>query len=239
MQTNIDKFKYMTTSIISTYYNGINKLKTSDKCKIITPSSCNNFDNFMIYFYDYLKQFHFKNITYEQSNKILLHLVNNHENIKKCLNTINYIIRESEINQNGGFIFNTYDTVYTKILSIIDIIISLIGFFPTSFIHDMIGSYQLISLFIYLSKDNYMFAFYSFITLIPGIGTIVGTSLKIIHLIIKYIYDKKQENIQHEILNQTEQIKILNKMMTNYDPNHIYTKYESLNSIENEDLLIK
>lgn len=235
-------FSHMTTSILLTYYNSIQKLKKQ-------TNTHETHHNFMIFFYNYLKQ-HFSNITFKYSNAILLSLAKNHCHVKRLLKIMNLINKEIKP-LKGGFLYNTYDTPYTKILNIVDVIIAILGLFPLQFVtanlqniidpqhlQNIIGPYQLISLFLNLSRGDYMFAFYSFISLIPGIGSIIGSSLKIMHIIIRYIFEKERNKVQHNYLNDIEQMKIINKMVVDYDPTYKYTKYESLNSIENEDLII-
>ena len=77
----------------------------------------------MTFFYNYLKQNHFSNITYEYSNDILLNLIKNHSHIKHLLKTMNVINKEIKKDHlppmKGGFLYNTYDTPYTKILNLV------------------------------------------------------------------------------------------------------------------------
>jgi hypothetical protein len=230
----MEKFNAITSDILTTYYANIQILK---KCNA-------DYDNFIRFFHNYLLT-HFPNITFNMSKKILLLLINNHTYIKKYLNLMNYTFKKCNRSftvQTGGFLFNTYDTIYTKVLNIIDVTIAAISIFPTQFISDdlqsIVGPYQLISLFLNLSRGDYMLAFYSFISLIPGLGSIIGGSLKIMHMIIRYMYEKEQDKIKHKYLDEVEQIRIIHKMIANYDPTYKYTKYESLNSLENEELLM-
>jgi hypothetical protein len=89
-----------------------------------------------------------------------------------------------------------------------------------------------------LGCGDYMYAFYLFISLIPGISSIVGGSLKIMHAIVRYIFEKEQDKVKHKYLDNLEAIRTIHKNVANYDPMYKYTKFESLDSIENEELLI-
>lgn len=107
----------------------------------------------------------------------------------------------TQFNQSGGFFYNKYDNKYMKTLSIIDFLFDIINLIPNQMITSTTDfvtmPYAISSLLLNLFRGDYDFAFYSFLSIIPGVGGILGTSGKIIHKIIRYIINsKKVENVE-------------------------------------------
>lgn len=97
-----------------------------------------------------------------------------------------------EINiQSGGFLYNNHDNKYIKAFSIIDFLIDIYNLIPNKLLshnNNIISTpFNFISIFINLLRGEYDYAFYNMIGLIPGIGSIMSSSIKIVHRIIRYI----------------------------------------------------
>ncbi len=232
----INKFKYIITHILSHYLKSIYVLKKYIiKNKLSKLETSKLYVNYSYYFNKIVSKV-FKNISIIKSNEILILLLNNHTQIKSVLNKFNNIIQQS-----GGFFYNKYDSVFTKILNIFDVIIDLLTLVPntifTTSLNHILGPFQLIAMFLNLSRGDYMLSFFSFISMIPGIGTIVGPSLKLISRLVEFIHNKnvtyQQEKEIDNVLNMRHMYKL-----EDFDPLRKYTKWSSLNDIENEDLII-
>jgi hypothetical protein len=85
-------------------------------------------------------------------------------------------------------------------------------------------------------RGDFVLAFYSCLSLIPGIGNVISSGSKIIYKLINYIIDKIQSAKQIKRLEDLEVGKFI-YTLNNYDPTINYIQ-ESLHSIDNEDLLI-
>ena len=96
--------------------------------------------------------------------------------------------------QNGGFLYNKYDNRYVKTLASIDFIFDVISLIPENMLtknyNNIYFPYGVTSLLINLFKGDLDFAFYSFISLIPGVGSMVAASAKIVHRILRYILNR-------------------------------------------------
>lgn len=188
------------------------------------------FQSYFNYLHNYIKKYHYKNITTEESNNIIYLLLNNYKNIKKIIKIID------THKQQGGFIYNKYDSIYTKILNMVDVIMSwastLIG-------SNILQPYFIVSTFMNLTRKEYMLAFYSVISMISYLGMLIGSSLKTIHYFYNYIMTYR--NTQKELIknNEREMMIELNKILVNYNPSKIYVQSEPLESAINETLLIK
>ena len=215
------------------YYNSIKILKKSNK-------NNKDFDlmaiNYLHFFHQestkIFSQYHTK-IKFKHTKKILFLLIDHHYQIKKIFDTISH-----KLNMSGGFFYGEYDSVYTKILNILDIIIDFMSIVPTNniFQPEIIAPLQIFSTVSNAMRGDFILAFYSFLTLIPGVGNIVGAGSKIIYKLINYIIEKIQSKKQIKRLEDLEVGKSI-YTFTNYDPTINYIQ-ESLESIDNEDLLI-
>jgi hypothetical protein len=246
---NDQKCVFIFANIIYLYYDNVKILKQYylDNKKIN-----NKLQNFLIYFHnsinDILKFYDVQyEITLDETHTILNVLLQNHIFIKRNINKIHKIHincinklnnNANLVEQNGGFFYNKYDSIFTKILNVVDILIDFISILPKHilFDNDIIAPFQIFSGVSNLMRGNFVFAFYSFITLIPGIGNTVGAGSKIIYRLIDYIYNRIYEKKQIIQLNNIENMKKIYKL-SNFDPIKNYIN-ENLNDIENEDLLI-
>ena len=232
MDHHYNTFIQITTKILILYYNNIYIFKNSNK----------SINNFLYFFYiELTKIFKYYNkiIIFDQTIDILLLLIKYHYNILNLFNQIdNKLYMSSFSQQNAGFFYGEYDSVYTKILNILDIIIDFISIVPTNNIFQpgIIAPFQIFSIISNAMRGDYVLAFYSCLTLIPGIGNVIGAGSKIIYKLINYIIDKIQSSKQIKRLEDLEFGKYIYKL-NNYDPTINYVQ-ESLNSIDNEDLLI-
>lgn len=232
----INKFKYILTYILSHYFKSIYVLKKHIiKHKLSKLDTSKLYVNYSYYFNKIVSKV-FKNISIIKSNEILMLLLNNHTQIKSVINKFNKVIQQS-----GGFLYSKYDSIFTKILNIFDVIIDLLTLVPntifTTSLNHILGPFQLIAMFLNLSRGDYMLSFFSFISMIPGIGTIVGPSLKLISRLVEFIHKKnvsyQQEKEIDNVLNMRNMYKY-----EDFNPLRKYTKWSPLNDIENEDLII-
>ena len=117
----INKFKYIITHILSHYLKSIYVLKKYIiKNKLSKLETSKLYVNYSYYFNKIVSKV-FKNISIVKSNEILILLLNNHTHIKSVINKFNKV--NKVIHQNGGFIYNKYDSLFTKILNIFDILL--------------------------------------------------------------------------------------------------------------------
>ena len=111
--------------------------------------------------------------------------------IEKLMGKIDYEVFGK---QNGGFLYNKYDNRYVKTLASIDFIFDIISLIPENMLtknyNNIYFPYGVTSLLINLFKGDLDFAFYSFISLIPGVGSMVAASAKIVHRILRYILNR-------------------------------------------------
>tara|TARA_Y100000589_G_C27070503_1_gene595181 strand:- start:176 stop:889 length:714 start_codon:yes stop_codon:yes gene_type:complete len=131
------------------------------------------------------------------SNKSIYNMLEiylkNKSNLNKILNAKSYIYKTIDENyeMKGGFLSNEYDNKFTKMLNLIDFLLDIIKFIPNNILTSnnlYVGlPYGIISILLNLFRNNYDFAFYSFIGVIPGLGNLIGASMKIIHRIINFI----------------------------------------------------
>lgn len=248
----MNEFKLLSCSILLLYYNSIYKFKKiyilNKRHKLLDTSRL--VSNYLYYFHNNINILFGKvNITVNINNtiNILISLLKNHKHIKKLFNYFNNISNkcskslQKNKKQNGGFFYNKFDSVFTKILNVVDIIFDVITIIPnhvlTTSLHHIAGPYQFISSFTNLARGNYLLAFFSFIGIIPGIGPVVGSSLKLIHHIVTYILDKIYVAKENIYLEDIESMRYVYKL-DEFDPLKKYTPYESLDSIENEELLL-
>ena len=228
MDHHYNTFINITTKILILYYNNIFVYKNSNQSTI----------NFLYFFHIELTKlfnYHYKTIHLNQTIDILLLLIKYHHNI---LNLFNQIGDKLELELKGGFFYGEYDSLYTKILNILDIIIDFISIVPTNniFQPEIIAPFQIFSMISNAMRGDFVLAFYSCLTLIPGVGNVVGAGSKIIYKLINYIVEKLQNDKQIKKLENIEIGREIHKL-TNYDPTINYIQ-ESLESIDNEDLLI-
>ena len=148
-------------------------------------------------------------------------------------------------NQKGGFFFNKYDNKYMKSITIIDFLLDIINLIPNQIIsnnHKFITMpYAITSLLLNLFRGDYDFAFYSFLGLIPGIGSVLASSSKIIHRIIRFsINSKKIYDIEnyykqilaarriHEFIKDENYDKLDNPYIGSFENNFNYNEIEDL-----------
>ena len=243
--THISEFKLLISSILLLYYNSINKFKKTKSLNKVKIS------NYVYYFHDNLKilfQPYDIKISINETIDIIICLLHNHVHVKKLFNMFNKISKRcylsnnklcKELNRNriqsGGFFYNKFDNVFTKILNVVDILIDILSIIPNHFLtntlHHFVGPYQLISSFANLVRGNYLLAFFSFISIIPGIGPVVGSSLKLMHHIIVYILEKIYASKEILYLQDVEIMRHVNKL-EEFDPIKKYGPPESLDEFE-------
>lgn len=244
LKSNYLEFKIILAYILILYYKSV--LIFKKYIKIHKQFNKPIIQNYVYYFHNelnnILKLFNISINLYESIN-ILYLLIQNHKHIIKIINYFDFLGNDCKLGliQTGGFFYNKYDSIFTKILNIIDIIIDVITIIPNhvifNSIYHIMGPWQLMAMISNLIRGDYLLAFYSFITLIPGIGSIMGSSLKIIHRIVLFILEKLYVAKQDIFLQDIEAMRRIYKI-TDFDPLNKYIPYENLNSIENEDLLI-
>lgn len=170
-----------------------------------------------------------KNIKNNKSNK--LHKLFKHNK----LNFYNlYKIRKildnklsCKFNQKGGFFYDQNDDFILQILDTIDFIFDIINILPNYFFktHTQFVTlpYMILSFYSNLLRNNYEMAFYTLIGIIPGIGSIISTSSKIILRIIKYNQKMKHNKEKLDKLNQIKFAKEIKKILkSNYSKSFNY-----------------
>jgi hypothetical protein len=227
MNMHYNTFIKISAQILLLYYNSIIILK-NDKDK--SPKNYLFFFNFEL---NRILNNYNKKINLYQTVDLLQLLIKNHYQI---IGLFDYVA--NQLNMSGGFFYGEYDSVYTKILNVLDIIIDFMSIIPTNniFQPEIIAPLQIFSMLSNLVRGDFVLAFYSFITLIPGVGNIVGAGSKIIYKLLNYIIDQIHNAKQMKRLEDLEIGKEIYRF-TNYDPMINYIP-ESLNSIENDDILI-
>jgi hypothetical protein len=166
-------------------------------------------------------------------------------------NKINKLIHKldnelcNNYNQKGGFFFNKYDNKYMKSLTIIDFLLDIINLIPNQIISKNYNfitmPYAITSLLLNLFRGDYDFAFYSFLGLIPGIGSVLASSSKIIHRIIRFsinsrkIYDIENYYKQilaarrvHEFIKDENYEKLENPYIGSFENNFNFNEIEDL-----------
>ena len=151
----------------------------------------------------------------------------------------------STYNQSGGFFYNKYDNKFMKAFTIIDFLLDIINLIPNQFFTNNFNfvkmPYGIVSLLINLFRGDYDFAFYSFVGIIPGIGGILSSSIKIIHRIIRFnINKKKVEDVEdyysqiqsarrvHEFVKDDNYEKLKNPYIGDFENNYNYDEIEDL-----------
>ena len=142
---------------------------------------------------------------------------------EKTIDQINKKINKEFIYQSGGKeqdnegVPKKKENMYTKTLIALDMLFDIVNLIPNSLLtknyNYIAAPYGILSLIINLLRDDYDFAFYSLLGIIPGIGGVIASSMKIIHRIIRYVINKrnndKVENYYKEIQTSREVQKIL------------------------------
>lgn len=133
----------------------------------------------------------------------------------------------NEIIQSGGFFSRGYDNKYTKALNVIDFLIDIINLIPNKIISKNYSNvtlpYAIMSFVLNILRSDYDFAFYSFIGMIPGVGSILSASSKIVHRIVRNIAYQNEENKKK---NHYKEIQTTRKV-------HDYLKNQKFHDIEN------
>lgn len=142
------------------------------------------------------------------------------EKIHKLIFTID---KEIKIEQSGGFFYNKYDNKFIRMLSTVDFVLDLIALIPNSIItnnnNNIKFPYGIISLMINLLRGDYDFAFYSFLSLIPGVGSIIASTSKMIERIIRYAYNRTENDDIEEYYKQIQAVRRVHDFVKdeNYD----------------------
>ena len=187
------------------------------------------------------------NLSNERLSNLLLSYKKYGFYFSKCNNLKNKLDQElcNKFNQSGGFFYNKYDNKFMKTFTIIDFLLDLINLIPNQFFTNNYNfvkmPYGIVSLLINLFRGDYDFAFYSFIGIIPGIGGILASSVKIIHRIIRFnINKKKVENVEdyyaqiqsarrvHEFIKDDNYEKLKNPYIGDFENNYNYDEIEDL-----------
>ena len=163
------------------------------------------------------------NIKNDKSNKLYKLLKHNEFNfyniykIRKVLdNKLCYNYK-----QIGGFFYDQNDDFILQVLDTIDFIFDIINILPNYFFNThkqfITLPYQLLSFYSNLLRNNHEMAFYTLIGIIPGIGSIISTSSKIILRVINYNLKKKNNKEKIDKLNQIKIAKEIKKILkSNY-----------------------
>lgn len=227
-------------SIIYIFHNTFKRFYKYHKYKHINITH-NNYNNYAYFFYNYLKKNHFFDISLYQSNELLILLLDNYKLIKKLTKQFGSKRIIAKLNQNGGFIYNKYDSVYTKILNMVDVIMSFASLIlsSNSMMANVLQPYLIVSGFMNLLRKEYVLAFYSAISIISYVGMSIGSSLKIIHYIVSYVMTYRETKKKMIHVDEKITMRELNRILINYEPSNIYIPTEGIETIENEVLLIK
>ena len=190
------------------------------------------------------------NFTSKQLFNILVYFKENEINFNNILNAKSSLYREidSSCNLKGGFISNEYDNKFTKILNLIDFILDLIKFIPNNILaknHPYIGlPYGIISIMLNLFRNDYDFAFYSFLGVIPGIGGLLSSSIKFIHRVIRHIVMQKDISSNMNYYKQIQSARRVHDFLKDYTYESRNNPYigdfeNQFNSKEIENLYLK
>jgi len=192
-----------------------------------------------------------KTVNQDMNNKRLTNLLISYHKFNSYFNKINKLKYKldnelcTSYNQNGGFFFNKYDNKYMKSLNTIDFLFDIINLIPNKIIsknnNNVTMPYGVTSLLLNLFRNDYDFAFYSFLGIIPGIGGILGSSLKVIHRIIRFIINKNKidkvekyyKQIQaarrvHEFVKDEKYEQLNNPYIGDFENNYNYKEIEDL-----------
>ena len=185
------------------------------------------------------------------SNKRIYHLLINYHKYNHYFDKVGelkfFINKQlkNDFNMSGGFFYNKYDNKYMKSLNTIDFIFDIINLIPNQILSTnnnfVTMPYGIISLLLNLFRSDYDFAFYSFVGLIPGIGGVLSSSMKIIHRIIRYVsnynkvdkVEKYYKQIQaarrvHNFVKDENYEKLNNPYIGTFEDNYNYNNIEDL-----------
>ena len=189
----------------------------------------------------------------EIKDKIFIHSkikIDNHKLFKLLLNyhkyghyfekvkNLKYLINSESI-QTGGFFSRGYDNKYTRALNVIDFLIDIINLMPSKIFsksyHNVTLPYAIMSFILNILRSDLDFAFYSFIGMIPGIGSVLSASSKIVHRIIRNISyqnheSKKEDNFKkiqitrkvHDYIKNDKAFDIENPFNTKFENEYLY-----------------
>ena len=141
----------------------------------------------------------------------------------------------SKFKQNGGFFYDQNDDFILQVLDTIDFIFDIINILPNHFFNThtqfITLPYMILSFYSNLLRKNHEMAFYTLIGIIPGIGSLISTSSKIILRIIKYNQKIKENNEKLDKLNQIKTAKEIKKILKSKYSNSF--NYPFLSDFEN------
>ena len=160
-----------------------------------------------------------KNIRNNKDNKLYSLYKSNKLNFQKI-----YKIRKiidtnlcQQFNHNGGFFYDQNDDFIIQILDTIDFIFDIINILPNHFFKTntqfITLPYSILSFYNNLLRNNYEMAFYTLIGIIPGIGSLISTSSKIILRIIKHNQKIQNNKKNFDTLNQIKVSKEIKKII--------------------------
>ena len=156
----------------------------------------------------------FKDCNKKLDKQRIANLLTKYNNNKQKFNKFSTIINKKQV--GGG---DEEISSYTKILDIIDFFFDIMNIIP----NDILSSnkqpigipYGILSLILNLLRSDYDFAFYSLLGLIPGLGSVVSLSTKVIHRIIKYITEDQKSKKKQEIYEQLQIEQEVNTLLDN------------------------
>ena len=178
-----------------------------------------------------------KNIKNDKSNKfykLYKHNKLNFYNLYQIRKTLDNKLC-SKFKQNGGFFYDQNDDFILQVLDTIDFIFDIINILPNHFFNThtqfITLPYMILSFYSNLLRKNHEMAFYTLIGIIPGIGSLISTSSKIILRIINYNQKIKENNEKLDKLNQIKTAKEIKKILKSKYSNSF--NYPFLSDFEN------
>ena len=168
----------------------------------------------------YIKQI--KDNKNDKLHKLYKHNVSNFNKINKMRNVFDTKLC-SQFKQNGGFFYDQNDDFILQIIDTIDFLFDIFNILPNYFINTntqfITLPYSILSFYTNLLRNNHEMAFYTLIGIIPGIGSLISTSSKIILRIIKYNQKIKINKEKMDELNKIKVSKEIKKILNSSNSN--------------------
>lgn len=153
--------------------------------------------------------------------------INNIIKIKKFKAALNVELNLQ--NQSGGFFTNKdkYSS-YTFALNTADLIFDLISILPKDLFSSssnlITTPFTLVNVVLNLMRGDYEFAFYSILSILPSVGSIISISAKMIHRIIRAITKNKDTGVD-------KNLKYYKQILSARRVHHFLTKGSNRNNI--------
>ena len=174
----------------------------------------------------------------KKSYDMLIAFKKNENNLSKLFSAKNIFYKsiDDTFEMKGGFFSNDEDNKFTKTLNLVDFMLDLIRFIPNNILtssHLYIGlPYSILSILLNLFRNDYDFAYYSFLGVIPGVGGLISSSIKMVHRIIRYITNKNIVKSHKKYYKQIQASRRVHRFIK--DDNYENIKNPYLNNNENQ-----